>query len=57
MEEVKQAARELALREFMEYISDYREYTPAFKRIGLQVVSYGIHRRNPPWRTRGDCEQ
>lgn len=43
MEEVRQAARELALREFMEYISDYREYTPAFKRIGLQVVSYGIH--------------
>ena len=43
MEEVRQAARELALREFMEYISDYREYTPAFKQIGLQVVSYGIH--------------
>ncbi len=43
MEDVKQAARELAIREFMEYISDYREYTPAFKRIGMMIVSYGIH--------------
>ena len=43
MEYVKQAARELAVQEFMEYISDYREYTPAFKRIGMMIVSYGIH--------------
>ena len=43
MEDVKQAARELAVKEFMEYISDYREYTPAFKRIGMMIVSYGIH--------------
>ena len=43
MEDVKQAARELAVQEFMEYISDYREYTPAFKRIGMMIVSYGIH--------------
>lgn len=43
MEEVKQAARELALEEFKEYISDYKEYTPAFKRIGMMIVSYGIH--------------
>lgn len=43
MEEVKQAARDLAVREFMDYISDYQEYTPAFKRIGMMIVSYGIH--------------
>ena len=43
MEEVKQAARELAIREFMTYISDYQDYTPAFKRIGMMIVRYGIH--------------
>lgn len=43
MEEVKQAARDLAVKEFLDYISDYREYTPAFKRIGMMIVSYGIH--------------
>ncbi|MGM9604149.1 MAG: TetR/AcrR family transcriptional regulator, partial [Faecousia sp.] len=43
MEDVKQAARSLAVKEFMEYISDYQEYTPAFKRIGMMIVSYGIH--------------
>lgn len=42
MEDVKNAARELALAEFREYISDYREYTPAFKRIGMMIVSYGL---------------
>lgn len=44
MEEVKQAAREIALREFIEYIGDYREWKPAFKRIGMMVVSYGMHK-------------
>lgn len=43
MEDVKQAARALAVKEFMAYISDYQEYTPAFKRIGMMIVSYGIH--------------
>lgn len=43
MEMVKLAARELALAEFKEYISDYKQYTPAFKRIGNMLVSYGIH--------------
>ncbi len=43
MEAVKIAARELALAEFKEYISGYRKYTPAFKRIGIMIVSYGIH--------------
>ena len=43
MEDVKQEARALAVKEFMEYISDYREYSPAFKRIGMMIVSYGIH--------------
>lgn len=43
MEDVKHAARELALQEFLDYISDYRDYTPAFKRLGMMIVSYGIH--------------
>lgn len=43
MEAVKMSARELALAEFKDYISDYRKYTPAFKRIGIMIVSYGIH--------------
>ena len=43
MDDVKAAARESALAEFTDYISDYREYTPAFKRIGMMMVSYGIH--------------
>lgn len=43
MEEVKWAARELALKEFETYIGDFREYSPAFKRIGMMMVSYAIH--------------
>ena len=43
MDEVKWAARELGLREFEEYASDFAGYTPAFKRIGMLMVSYGIH--------------
>lgn len=42
MEEVRAAARELALAEFLDYISDYREYSPPFKRIGMMIVSYGV---------------
>ena len=42
MDEVKWAARTLALREFEAYISDYEDYTPAFKRIGTRMVSYAI---------------
>ena len=30
-------------KEFEEYISDFQEYTPAFKRIGMKMVSYAIH--------------
>ena len=43
MEELKWAARELALKEFESYIGDYQEYFPAFKRIGMKMVSYAIH--------------
>ena len=42
MEEVKLAAREIALEEFKDYISDFRNYSPAFKRIGMMIVSYGL---------------
>lgn len=43
MDEVKWAARALALREFEAYASDFTDYTPAFKRIGMLMVSYAIH--------------
>ena len=43
MEELKWAARGLALKEFEEYIADFKEYTPAFKRIGMKMISYAIH--------------
>lgn len=43
MDEVKQAARELALKDFMVYLNDYREDEPDFKQIGMKIVSYGIH--------------
>lgn len=44
MDEVKGAARELALREFEEYAEDFTEYTPAFKQVGMRMVSYAIHK-------------
>lgn len=43
MDEVKQEARELALQEFKELVSDYTQYSPAFKKIGMTIVSYGIN--------------
>lgn len=43
MEDLKRAARALALKEFEEYVGDYREYTPAFKRVGMKMVSYAIY--------------
>lgn len=43
MDEVRLAARELALKEFKELIGDYKSYTPAFKKIGMTIVSYGIN--------------
>ena len=42
MDEVKAEARVLGLREFETYIGDFRDYTPAFKRIGMRMVSYAI---------------
>lgn len=42
MDEVKWAARKLAMDEFEEYAGDFADYTPAFKRIGMLMVSYGI---------------
>lgn len=43
MQEVKWAARKIALKEFEQYVSDFREYTPAFKRIGMLIVYYGMN--------------
>lgn len=42
MKEVKQAARELALKEFEKYLGNYEDYSPAFKRIGMRMISYAI---------------
>lgn len=43
MEEVKQSARNIAFNEFENYAGDFTGYTPAFKRIGMLMVSYAIH--------------
>lgn len=43
MDEVKCYARKIGLQEFEAYVGDIRNYTPAFKRIGMQMVSYAIH--------------
>jgi len=43
MDEVKWEARELAMREFEQYAGDFENYTPAFKRIGMLMVSYAIN--------------
>lgn len=42
MDEVRMAARAKAMEEFRAFISDYREYKPPFKRIGLMIVNYGM---------------
>lgn len=44
MNDVKSAAREIALREFEEYSADFKNYTPAFKRFGMQMISYAINK-------------
>lgn len=43
MDEVKLAAREIALMEFEEFAGDFEGYKPAFKRIGMLMVEYAIH--------------
>ena len=42
MDEVKAEARVLGLREFETYIGDFRDYTPAFKRVGMRMVLFGM---------------
>lgn len=42
MDEVKQAARGIALSEFKEYIGNYIESSPALKRVCTGIVSYGM---------------
>lgn len=44
MEEVRQAARDLALREFEDDAKDFAAYTPAFKQVGMQMVSCAVHK-------------
>ena len=43
MNEVKWEARELALKEFEEYVGDFSEYTPAFLHIGMKMVLYAVN--------------
>lgn len=43
MEDLKWAAREIALKKFEDYISDFKEYNPSFKRIGMRMISLAIH--------------
>ena len=43
MDEVRQAARELAMKEFMDFLNEHREDEPDFKQIGMKIIYYGIH--------------
>lgn len=43
MDDVKQSARMIALKEFETYASDFAGYTPAFKRVGMLMVSYAVN--------------
>ncbi len=43
MDDVKQAARMIAMKEFETYASDFAGYTPAFKRVGMLMVSYAVN--------------
>ena len=40
MEDVKMAAREVAIQEFEEFASDFTDYKPAFKRVGMLTVTH-----------------
>ena len=42
MDEVRWAARALALEEFESYTGEFTAYKPAFKQMGILMVSYGI---------------
>ena len=44
MKEVKWAARQLALKEFEAYAADFTGYTPAFKQMGMMMISYGMNK-------------
>ena len=43
MDEVKQGARAIALQDFEMFAGDFEGYTPAFKRVGMLMVSYAVH--------------
>ena len=43
MEEVQQAVREAAEARYSAFVERAVHYTPAFKRVGMRMVSYAIH--------------
>ena len=49
MEELKQSVREMAVAEFMDFIGDVERYVPAFKRIGVRTVQYGMEQPTLFW--------
>lgn len=42
MEELKSHVRKAALREFENYAKNFQDYTPAFKHLGMLMISYAI---------------
>lgn len=46
MHEVQQGVRELAMKEFENYVADALNYTPAFKQFGMQMIKFATEQ---PW--------
>lgn len=46
MEEVLEAARNLGVQQFFDYIADVTDYTPAFKEFGMRLIRYAKKQRN-----------
>lgn len=42
MNELQQEVRKLAMQEFITYVGNVLEYTPSFKRFGMQMISFAI---------------
>ncbi|NLL78714.1 MAG: TetR/AcrR family transcriptional regulator [Clostridiales bacterium] len=42
MNEVRESVRELAMKEFEKYVADILEYTPAFKKFGVQMIQFAL---------------
>lgn len=42
MKELQQEVRKLAMKEFVDYVGNILDYTPSFKRFGMQMISFAM---------------